>query len=533
MKKIVDIAKNIGISETDCYNYGPYITKIRPFNLEQKGKLVLVTAITPTPAGEGKTTTSIGLGDALEKIGKKTIICLREPSMGPVFGLKGGATGGGAHKVVPTDDINLHFTGDMHAITSANNLICAVIDSIIFHGNDLNIDPQQIFLHRIIDMNDRALRDVIINAHSNDAREEHFEITVASELMAILCLSIDENDFEQRVLAMHVANTFDNQPIYVRDLNIIGSIMSIMKYALHPNLVQTLEETPVLIHGGPFANIAHGCNSIIATNTALSLADVVVTEAGFGSDLGFEKFLDIKSRVASIDINCVVLVATIRALKMHGGVSLEELDQENLDAIKLGFANLVRHMTNISRSGINVVVNLNVFEADTNKELELFKLLCTEHHYQYAISDGYNKGSDGVLDLANLVVSNIDQNEKNYNYNLEDDIETKLEKIVKNVYGGSGIQLSEKAKQQTQAINQTIAKNLPICIAKTPNSFTDNSKILNAPDNFIIHFDNFKVNYGAGFIVCYANKIMTLPGLGKKSQVYNIKYDSGVISNLT
>lgn len=534
MKNIIDIAKKINIKEKDCYRYGNYMAKIQPCNFTKKGKLILVTAITPTPAGEGKTTTTIALGDALNRLNKKALICLREPSMGPVFGLKGGATGGGMHSVVPKEEINLHFTGDMHALTSANNLICAVIDSIIFHGNELNIDKNQILIHRIIDMNDRALRNVLINYNNDNARVDHFDITVASELMAILCLAKNEKDFEQRINDMHVANTIDNKPIFLKDLNITGSIMAIMKHALKPNLVQTIEENPVLIHGGPFANIAHGCNSVIATNTALSLADYVVTEAGFGSDLGFEKFLDIKARQNDLNIACVVLVATIRALKMHGGVSLDQLEQNNPQAIELGFDNLLQHFTNISNSNLPIVINLNQFTTDTDEEIEMFKKLCDANNLRFAISNGFNSGSEQVLDLANQVLSALDEEPKqiNFNYDLEDSIVTKLEKIVTKTYGGKGISLTDEAREELEAIEKTEAINFPICIAKTPNSFSGNPKLLNAPKDFLIEFSHFKVNFGAKFVVCYASQIMTMPGLGKNSQVFRIEYQDGEIKNL-
>lgn len=537
LKPISEIAKVLNISEDNLYVYGNNKAKIEPITTKGNAKVVIVSAISPTPAGEGKSTITIGLGDALNKLGKKAIVCLREPSMGPVFGLKGGACGGGYHQVVPMEDINLHFTGDMHAITSANNLICAVMDNSIYQGNDLNIDPDTITLKRVIDMNDRELRDITIgqgSKYNGVERQDHFEITVACEIMAILCLSSDEKDFENRISNMVIAKTFDGKLVRVKDLGIVGSIMALMKDALKPNLVQTLENNPVLVHGGPFANIAHGCNSIIATNTARNLGEIVVTEAGFGSDLGFEKFMDIKSRVGDFNVDCGVLVATIRALKMHGGVDLDHLNEENLEALEVGFANLLQHATNMQNTGIDIVVCLNQFASDTANEIELFKQLCAKHNLRVSVSNGFSEGSDGVIDLANNVLDVL-ANDKisGYNYELSDSLDTKLNKVITNCYGGSGYILTDEAKVKFDEISNSDVKDYPICIAKTPKSFSDDEHLINAPHGFTITFTDFKVNYGAGFIVCYANKIMTLPGLNKEPNAMKITYDNGAIDHLS
>lgn len=537
LKPISIIAEGLNISPSSLYLYGNTKAKINPITTKGNGKVVIVTAISPTPAGEGKSTTTIGLGDALNKIGQNTMICLREPSMGPVFGHKGGACGGGYHQVVPMEDINLHFTGDFHAITSANNLICAVMDNSIYQGNPLDIDPETITLKRVIDMNDRELRDITIGQgakYNGIERKDHFEITVACEIMAILCLSCDEDDFEQRISNMVVAKTTSGNTVTVKDLGIVGSVMALMKDALKPNLVQTLENNPVLVHGGPFANIAHGCNSIIATNTARNLADIVVTEAGFGSDLGYEKFVDIKSRTADFNVDCAVLVATIRALKMHGGVRVEDLEQENVAAMEVGFANLVQHATNIENTNVKFVISLNQFFSDTQNEIDRFVELCKEHRYKVAISNGYSCGSDGVVDLANAVVELLQsRNQRQFHYELSDSLEEKLIKVVTKCYGGRGFVLTPEAQVKFEQIKASEASNYPICVAKTPKSFSDDEKLMNAPHDFDVTFTDFKVNYGAKFIVCYANKIMTLPGLNKEPNAMKITYNHGVIDNLS
>lgn len=536
-KHITDISKGLDISPFDIFQYGDDKAKINPITTKGNGKVVIVTAISPTPAGEGKSTTTIGLGDALNKLGKKTLICLREPSLGPVFGLKGGACGGGYNQVIPMEDINLHFTGDMHAITTTNNLICAVLDNYIYQDNPLNIDPNQVLIKRVMDMNDRTLRDITIaqgSKFNGVERKDGFEITVASELMAILCLSKDEDDFINRVENIEVAKTFDNKSVFVKDLNISGSIMSLMKDCLKPNLVQTLENNPVLIHGGPFANIAHGCNSIIATNTARNLADIVVTEAGFGSDLGYEKFIDIKSRLADFNVDCAVLVATIRALKYQSGISVEDLNKENVEALKIGFDNLLRHVNNIRNTNVNCVVSLNVFSQDSKDEINTFKELCSKHNIDVAINYGYSQGSDGALDLANLVIDKLNQeNITKYNYNLDDDLDTKINNIIKNVYGGNGFIVKEEVKDKYEQIKQSKLDDYFICMAKTPKSFSDDESLLNAPNDFDITITDFKVCHGSKFIICYANKIMTMPGLNKEPNATKIKYHDGIIDNLS
>ncbi len=537
LKPINKIAEELGISSSNLFLYGDNKAKINPLYQKGNAKVVLLTAISPTPAGEGKTTTTIGLGDALNKLNHKTIICLREPSLGPVFGLKGGACGGGMHQVIPMIDINLHFTGDMHAITSANNLICAVLDNSIYFGNPLNIDPNTISIKRVLDINDRELRQITIGQGGKGngiVREDHFEITVACELMAILCLSNDELDFKKRVENMQIAKTYDGKNVYVKDLAIIGSIMALMKDCLKPNLVQTLENNPVLIHGGPFANIAHGCNSIIATNTACNLADIVVTEAGFGSDLGYEKFLDIKCNAAGIKPDCVVLVATIRALKMHGGVKVEDLDQENIEAIKKGFANLKQHAKNLENTDANFVICVNEFENDTPLEKATLQTLLEEHNYDYAFSNGYQIGSDGVIALASKVLAKLAlPNHIHQHYLLTDSLDDKLNKVIANCYGGDGFIIADQCLDKYQSIkNDMQIATFPICIAKTPKSFSDDETLINAPSNFKIKFTDFKVNYGAQFIICYANKIMTMPGLSKKPNACKITYENGIVNNL-
>lgn len=536
LQPITAIAEQLNIPVEKIVPYGWDKAKIPAFSHKGKGKIVLVTAISPTPAGEGKSTTTIGLGDALNRLGKKAIICLREPSLGPVFGLKGGACGGGYHQVVPMEAINLHFTGDMHAITTANNLICAVLDNTLHHGNPLNIDPQTISIKRVMDMNDRTLREITIaqgSAANGVERKAHFEITVASELMAILCLAKDEDDFRHMLESMTLAQTYEGKRIRLSDLNITGAIMALMKEALMPNLVQTLENNPVLIHGGPFANIAHGCNSLLATQTASHLGDIVVTEAGFGSDLGFEKFIDIKARKGGLSVDCAVLVATIRALKMHGGVSKEALSLEDCAALERGFANLLQHTNNIRTTGVPFVVAINRFASDTQKEIETLTALCQAHDIKAVLCDGFTRGSEGTLSLAQAVLEQLDQShDVHFYYDLEDSIEEKLNKIIQKSYGGAGFSLSDEAKKQLAQFPKE-ALHYPICMAKTPASFSDDPSQIGAPKDFSITITDFKLNTGAQFIIAYANKIMTLPGLNAQPNAQKIRYHQGVIDGLS
>ena len=534
MKNITEIAEGLNLNPSAISLYGNYKAKIEPITTKGDASVVLVTAISPTPAGEGKSTITIGLADGLNSLNKKTITCLREPSLGPVFGIKGGACGGGMSQVVPMEDINLHFTGDFHAITSANNLICAVIDNVIYQGNKLNIDINNILIKRVIDMNDRSLREITIgqgNKFNGIERSEGFDITVASEIMAILCLANDEKEFEKMINAMLIAKNIDGENISVKELNITGSIMALMKDALKPNLVQTLEHNPVLIHGGPFANIAHGCNSIIATNTAKNLGEIVVTEAGFGSDLGFEKFLNIKSRKANLNIDVVVLVATLKSIKMHGGIDLDNIYLQNIKAIEKGFINMLRHVENIKRSNINYVVCLNKHKSDTDMEIECFLKLCKESNINVEIATGFNEGSKGMLKLSSNVIELLKTpGFKRYNYELTDSLEVKLNRVIKDVYGGKGFILKEGIVAK---FNELKNVNLPICIAKTPMSFSGDSKKLGAPIDFNIIIQDLKLNSGAEFIIVYASKVMTMPGLGTNANVYDITYEDGEINNLS
>jgi formate--tetrahydrofolate ligase len=527
IKRIKDVAKKIGLNEEDLYLYGNYKAKIlKNIKPKKDAKLILVTAINPTPAGEGKTTTTIGLNDALCLLNKKSIVALREPSFGPVLGLKGGATGGGYAQVIPMEDINLFFTGDFPAITCANNTVAAVIDNSLHQGNLLNIDPRRITWHRCMDMNDRALRNITIGlgGHTNGIpREDHVDISVASEIMAILCLSKDMDDFKRRIDRTIVAYTYDRLPITIKDLGITGAIAMIMKDALKPNLVQTLEGNPAIIHGGPFANIAHGCNSVIATNMALGLADIVVTEAGFGADLGMEKFLDIKCPIINKTPDCVVLVATIRALKMHGGVLKENLDEENLEALKLGLQNLDRHIENIKKYNLNFIVAINKFSSDTLAETNYLLDYAKEKGYPISLSDVWAKGGKGALDLAQKVLPLLD-NKKEFQplYDNTLTIKQKISKICKEIYRAENINYTEEALQQINKIKRDGYENLPICIAKTQYSFSQNPKLLNAPLNFDVTIKNVILNSGAGFIVCILGDIMRMPGLPKSPAALNM-----------
>ncbi len=524
MLNIFDVAKKLCINQDYLIPYGYDKAKIDlKINelLKEKvdGKLVLVTAITPTKAGEGKTTTSIALTDGLNNIGIKSLLCLREPSLGPVFGIKGGATGGGKASVIPSEEINLHFTGDMHALTSSINLISAVVDNHIFHGNELHIDPSRILWKRALDMNDRALRKVTVmeSEKKGQPRQDEFVITVASELMAILCLSSSLEDFTDRINNILVAYSLENKPIYLKDLKISHAVTKLMKSAINPNLVQTLEGNPVLIHGGPFANIAHGCNSLIATKLALKLAPVVITEAGFAADLGGEKFMDIKSRLGNLNPNLVVMVATIRALKLHGGEPFDELDKEDLSALQIGFANLKQHMENMSKFGVPSVVAINHFATDSDNEIQLLKDLCLKEGYKVAFLDGYLKGSTGSIDLAHLVEKTLKDEDSHYRplYDLDLSIKDKIEKICKEIYRADGVIYSEQAEKDLQNITELGYSNLPICIAKTPQSFSDDPHLLGVPKNFNITIREIRLSAGAGFIVPLAGNIMTMPGLPK------------------
>ena len=524
--KITEIAKKVGLTEDDLELYGNYKAKIHLDKLnssKKDAKLILVTAINPTPAGEGKSTTTIGLADAMNKIGKNTVVALREPSFGPVMGVKGGAAGGGYAQVIPMEDINLHFTGDLHAITTANNAIAAMLDNHIQQGNELGIDPTRIILHRCLDMNDRALRNVIIGLGgptNGVPREDHFDITVASEVMAILCLASSLEDFKERIGRMVVAYTYDKKPVTVDDLKATGAITLIMKDALMPNLVQTLEHTPTLIHGGPFANIAHGCNSVIATKTALKMADYVITEAGFGADLGAEKFLDIKCRMADLHPSCVVIVATIRALKMHGGVDKKDLATENIDALLKGITNLEKHIENIGKYNLPYVVAINRFGTDTENEVKALENWAKENDHPVALSEVFAKGSEGGIELAEKVVHEIETNDGAENfkpiYDTALPIKDKVAAICKEIYGADGVEFTTQAKNQMAALKRNGWDNLPICIAKTQYSLSDNPKLLARPSGFTITIRELKPSIGAGFIVALSGDIMTMPGLPKE-----------------
>ncbi len=535
--KIKEIAAKVNLTEDDLELYGNYKAKIHLDKLNsdrEDAKLILVTAINPTPAGEGKSTTTIGLADAMNKIGKNTIVALREPSFGPVMGVKGGAAGGGYAQVIPMEDINLHFTGDLHAITTATNAIAAMLDNHLQQGNELGIDPTRIILHRCLDMNDRALRNVIVGLGGSTngvPREDHFDITVASEVMAVLCLASSLEDFKKRIGRMVVAYTYDKKPVTVDDLHATGAITLIMKDALMPNLVQTLEHTPALIHGGPFANIAHGCNSVIATKTALKMADYVVTEAGFGADLGAEKFLDIKCRMADLHPSCVVIVATIRALKMHGGVDKKDLALENVDALLAGIKNLEKHIENIGKYHLPYVVAINRFGSDTDKEVEALSNWAKEHNHPVALSEVFAKGSLGGIELAEKVVKEIELHDgsKNFKpiYDVNLSIKEKITAICKEIYGASAVEFTTTAKNQMAAIKRNGWDNLPICIAKTQYSLSDNPKLLARPTGFTVTIRELKPSIGAGFIVALSGDIMTMPGLPKVPAANNMDVIDG------
>ena len=524
MKNIYEIAKKAGIAEKYVIPYGSDKAKIdlainETLKNKENGKLVLVTAITPTKAGEGKTTSSIALTDGLNYIGVPSLACLREPSLGPVFGLKGGATGGGKVSLYPAEDINLHFTGDLHALTSSINLIAAVIDNHIFQGNELRIDPDRILWKRALDMNDRALRSVTImqDEKKGTPRHDEFVITVASELMAIFCLAKDAEDFQHRVNEIIVALDVNGDPVRLKDLRISNAVMKLMRQAINPNLVQTLEGNPVIIHGGPFANIAHGCNSIIATKLALKLAPIVVTEAGFGADLGAEKFLDIKCRVGGLKPDAVVMVATIRALKLHGGQTYEELDQENIEALLAGTANLKHHMDTIAKYGVPAVICINHFASDTERETEALKAWCKQEGFEYAFCTGFADGAKGCQELAKLVKKTLEEKESHYHplYDENLPIKDKIDIICKEVYGAKQVIYKEDAEEQIRRFEALGFAKTPVCIAKTPLSITANPKIQGAPTDFDITVKEVRLSAGAGFIVALTGSIMTMPGLPK------------------
>lgn len=542
MQPINQIAEKINLPDEAIDFYGKYKAKIdySVINEEEakKAKLILVTAINPTPAGEGKTTTTVGLGDGLNIIGKKAVIALREPSLGPVFGVKGGAAGGGYAQVVPMEDINLHFTGDLHAMGAANNLLAALLDNHIHQGNALNIDPRKITWKRCIDMNDRQLRFIINGlggATNGVPREDGFDITVASEIMAVLCLATSLRDLKTKLSRIVVAYTYDDKPITAGDLKADGALTALLKEALKPNLVQTLEKTPAIVHGGPFANIAHGCNSIMATKMAMTFGDYVVTEAGFGADLGAEKFLDIKCRVGNLKPDAVVIVATIRALKYNGGVKKENLGNEDLEALKAGIVNLYRHIDNIkSVYQLPVVVSLNKFPSDTINEIELVQTLCKEKEVDAVLYEGWAKGGNGATELAEKVVELCEkENHFIYSYDVNESIEEKILKVTQKIYHGKSVVYSDKAKKAIEAIVKQGYDKLPICIAKTQYSFSDNPNLLGAPNNFDIHVENVRLSAGAGFIVILTGAIMTMPGLPKMPAAEKIDVnDEGVISGL-
>ena len=543
MLPIKDVAASIGITEDDLELYGKYKAKISDelINRTKKnpdGKLILVTAINPTPAGEGKTTTSVGLGEAFGRLGKKALIALREPSLGPCFGIKGGAAGGGYAQVVPMEDLNLHFTGDFHAITSANNLLAALLDNHIQQGNELGIDPRQIVWKRCMDMNDRVLRNIVVGLGSKMdgmVREDHFVITVASEIMAILCLADDMADLKKRLGRIIVAYTFDGKPVTADDLQATGSMAALLKDALKPNLIQTLEHTPAIVHGGPFANIAHGCNSVRATKTALKLADYVITEAGFGADLGAEKFFDIKCRMAGLKPDAVVLVATIRALKYNGGVPKDELSAENLDALKAGIVNLEKHIEDLHKFGVPVVVTLNSFVTDTKAETDFVEQFCKERGCEFALSEVWEKGGEGGIDLANKVLETIEHKESNFKVLYDDSLslKEKIETVAKEIYGADGVTYSPAAERELKRITDLGMGDFPVCMAKTQYSLSDDAKKLGRPSGFKINVREVYASAGAGFVVAVNGSIMTMPGLSKKPAAYGIDVDdNGVITGL-
>lgn len=543
LEPITEIAKQLSITPDELELYGKYKAKISDEYMERiqerkDGKLILVTAINPTPAGEGKTTTSVGLGQALGALGEKALIALREPSLGPCFGVKGGAAGGGYAQVIPMEDLNLHFTGDFHAITSANNLLAALLDNHIQQGNALQIDPRQIVWKRCLDMNDRVLRNVVVglgNKTDGVVREDHFVITVASEIMAVLCLAEDMKDLKERLARIVVAYTYDGKPVTAQDLQAVGAMAALLKDAMKPNLVQTLEHTPALVHGGPFANIAHGCNSLRATKAALKMADYVVTEAGFGADLGAEKFFDIKCRVGNLKPDAVVLVATIRALKYNGGVAKADLNTENLEALQKGIVNLEKHIENIQKYGVPIVVTLNAFVTDTKEEIAYVERFCQERGCEFAISEVWEKGGQGGIELAQKVLKTLEEKESHFQVLYEDSLslKEKIETVAKEIYGAKGVTYAPAATKQLAQIEKLGFGNLPVCMAKNQYSLSDDPALLGRPENFEMTVREAYVSAGAGFVVVLTGAIMTMPGLPKEPAAFRIDVnEDGVITGL-
>lgn len=532
---IGEVAKLVGIREDDLELYGKYKAKISDEWWEENknnpdGKLILVTAINPTPAGEGKTTTSVGLSEAFGKLGKKCVVALREPSLGPCFGIKGGAAGGGYAQVVPMEDLNLHFTGDFHAITSANNLLAAILDNHIQQGNELGIDPRNIVFKRCMDMNDRVLRNIVVGLGSKGdgtVREDHFVITVASEIMAVLCLANDMKDLKERLSNIIVGYNYSGAPVTAGQLKCVGSMAALLKDAIKPNIIQTLEHTPALVHGGPFANIAHGCNSVRATKYALKMADYVITEAGFGADLGAEKFFDIKCRKAGLKPNCVVLVATIRALKYNGGVPKAELSSENLDALKKGIVNLEKHIENLKKYNVPVVVTLNAFSSDSDAEIEFVKSFCEERNCEFALSKVWEFGGEGGIDLANKVLKTLEEKESNFTplYKDELSLKEKIETIAREIYGAGNVSYTKESEKMLSKLTDLGFGNLPICMAKTQYSLSDDPNLLGRPEGFTLTVRDVYISAGAGFVVALTGQIVTMPGLSKAPAAYTIDVD--------
>lgn len=541
--KIKYIAQKVGLEPEDIEYYGPYKCKVRLDAIDgrfpKQGKVILVTAINPTPAGEGKSTVTIGLNDAMNRLGHKTLVALREPSLGPVMGVKGGATGGGYAQVIPMEDINLHFTGDLHAITTANNLVSALIDNHIFHGNELGIDPTRVIWRRCMDMNDRSLRNITIGLGGPTQgvpREDHFDISVASEIMAILCLAKDMNDFKERLSRCVIAYRHDKSPVTMGDLGCVGAVAMIMRDAIKPNMVQTLEGNPAFIHGGPFANIAHGCNSVIATQMARRLADYVVTEAGFGADLGAEKFMDIKARSAGFAPSCVVIVATIRALKMHGGVPKTELNGENIDALLAGIENLSKHIENVKKFGVPYVIAINRFVNDTDTEIKVLTDWAVANRHEISLTEVWAKGGEGGEDLARKVLRKIEQNDGanhfHFLYDVNLPIREKLKIIAREIYGADDVEYASKAVNQIKLFEQNGWDKLPVCVAKTQYSLSDNASRVGRPTGFSVQVRELKPSIGAGFIVALMGDIMTMPGLPKKPAAMNMNIDNDIITGL-
>ena len=542
LKPIKEVATLLGICEDDLELYGKYKAKISEDLMERTknnpdGKLILVTAINPTPAGEGKTTTSIGIGEAFGRLGKKAVLALREPSLGPCFGVKGGASGGGYAQVVPMEELNLHFTGDFHAITSANNLLAAMLDNHMFQGNALNIDPKQVVWKRCLDMNDRALRNITIGLGKKSdgvVREDHFVITVATEIMAILCLAADMEDLKERLSKIIVAYTYSGEPVTAKDLNAVGSMAALLKDAMQPNLIQTLEHTPALVHGGPFANIAHGCNSIRATKAALKLADYVITEAGFGADLGAEKFFDIKCRMAGLKPDAVVLVATVRALKYNGGVAKADLATENLDALAAGIVNLEKHIENLQKYGVPVVVTLNRFMSDTDAELAFVKEFCEARGCTFALSEVWEKGGEGGIELANCILDTLENKKSDFRVLYEDELSLteKIETVAKEIYGAASVTYDPAALKAIKKLEELGFKNVPVCLAKNQYSLSDDPKLLGRPEGFNINIRDAYINAGAGFLVAITGTIIQMPGLPRVPAAEAIDVVDGNITGL-